>query len=120
MIDQWRRQAFVWGQTDCIAAVCTHIFKKTGIDPAAPWRGTYSDEVGAQALYLPFGGVLGLFTYGMALAGFQRAEPQSGFPVVCDFGGVEVAGVYMGPRCAFMAPKGCIETRAKILGAWAI
>lgn len=120
MINQWRRQAFVWGETDCIMATCNHIRDVTGIDPAAPWRGSYSDGAGAQALWMPFGGVLGLFAHGMALAGFHRAEPQPGFPVICDFGGAEVAGVHIGPRSAFMAPRGCIETRATILGCWAI
>lgn len=116
----WRRSAFVWGETDCIMATCNHVRDMTGIDPAAPWRGTYDDEAGAVAIYQPFGGVLGLFKHGMALAGFHMTQHnQPGFPVVCAVGGHEVAGVYLGSRVAFMAAgRGVVEMRAKILGAW--
>jgi len=121
MIDLWRRQTFIWGETDCIMATCNYVRDRTGIDPAAPWRGTYSDEAGAVAIWQAYGGVLGLFDHGMGLAGFSRAvEPAYGMPVVCDFGRVQVAGVYLGPMIAFMALKGCVETRAKVAGVWAI
>ena len=118
----WRRASFVWGETDCIMATCNHVMAITGIDPAKPWRGSYSDEVGAVAIYAPYGGVLGLFKHGMALAGFgMTGHLQPGFPVVCDVAGHEVAGINLGGRVAFMAAgRGCIELRAKVLGAWEI
>ena len=117
----WRRSRFVWGETDCIMATCNHVLAVTGIDPAAPWRGTYHDEAGARAIYEAHGGPLALFRHGMALAGFSEAEPAEGFPVVCNIGGHEIAGVCMGRRIGFMAEgRGYVETRAEILGAWAI
>ena len=118
----WRRTAFVWGETDCIMATCNHIRDVTGIDPAEPWRGSYDSEDAARALFEPWGGVLGLFDHGMTRAGFKRAvAPAFGLPVVCDFGGHEIAGVYIGPITAFMAAeKGCVETRAKVLGVWQV
>ena len=121
-LDQWRRARFVWGDTDCIMATCNYIRDLTGIDPAGPWRGSYDSEAGARALHAPYGGVLGLFDHGMALAGFKRAvAPSAGLPVVCDFGGHMVAGVYLGARVAFMAAgRGCVETRAAVVGAWLI
>ena len=121
-LDLWRRSGFVWGKSDCIMATCDHVSRETGIDPAAPWRGSYSDEAGAIAIYQPFGGVLGLFKHGMALAGFKMTQHlQPGFPVVCDVAGHEIAGVWLGPRVAFMAHgRGCVEMRVKVLGAWAL
>jgi hypothetical protein len=120
LIDQWRRAQFVWGETDCIMATCNYVRDMTGIDPAAPWRGTYIDEAGAQAIWQAHGGVLAMADRIMGQAGFNRAEPHPGFPVVCDFGGHEVAGVHIGPMTAFMGLHGCVETRAKILGCWAL
>ena len=122
LLDQWRRSEFVWGKTDCIMATCNYIRDVSGVDPAAPWRGTYSDEAGAQAIYKQFGGVWRLFGYGMAQAGFQRAAgPMAGLPVVCDVLGIEVAGVSLGSRVVFMAKgRGVVEMRAKVLDAWSI
>lgn len=121
-LDQWRRAAFVWGETDCIMATCNHVRDITGIDPARPWRGSYNDEAGALAIYAPYGGVLALFRHGMGEAGFKMTKHlQAGFPVVCDVGGHEVAGVYLGSRVAFMAAgRGCVEMRAKVLAGWEI
>ena len=121
-LDLWRRSQFVWGETDCIMATCNHVRDTTGIDPAAPWRGTYHDEAGAVAIYSPYGGVLALFKHGMGQVGFKMTQHlQEGFPVVCDVAGHEVAGVWLGPRVAFMAAgRGCVEMRAKVLGAWAL
>lgn len=121
-LNDWRRSAFVWGKTDCILAVCNHVRDQTGIDPAAPWRGTYDDEAGAMAIYQQYGGVLGLFKHGMGLAGFAMTKHlQPGFPVVCDVAGHEVAGLNIGNRVAFMAAgRGVVEMRAKILAGWAL
>ena len=121
MISAWRRASFVWGKTDCIMATCNYIRDRTGVDPARPWRGLYDSEASATALYTPYGGVLALFRHGMGLAGFRETDaPQDGSPVVCDVMGKEVAGVFMGGKVAFMAPRGCVEVRAKVLGAWVI
>jgi hypothetical protein len=114
----WQRQPFVWGETDCIMAVCTYIASVTGIDPAAPWRGTYNDEAGAAAIFAPYGGVFGLFARGMQIAGFMPCDPYDGAPVIVSFHGHEIAGILCGKRVAFMAEKGMIEVRTKVLCAW--
>lgn len=103
-------------------ATCNHVLDVTGIDPARPWRGTYNDEAGAVAIYSRHGGPLALFRHGMARAGFQETEArQIGAPVVCDVAGKEIAGMYIGGgRVAFMADRGCVEIRAKVLAAWEI
>ena len=117
----WRASKFVWGETDCIMATCNYIRDATGIDPARPWRGTYSTETGAQAILDAHGGVLGLFTHGMALAGFQQGSETIGSPVVCQMPGAQVAGISLGRWVAFMAVgHGMVEMRAEVLSAWAI
>lgn len=101
-------------------ATCNHVRDVTGIDPAAPWRGTYSTEAEAHAIYAAHGGVLALFQHGMALAGFSASERFTLCPVVCKIGGHEIAGVDLGDRIAFMAPRGLVEMKAPVLGAWKI
>lgn len=101
-------------------ATCNHVLAVTGVDPAKPWRGTYHDEAGAKAIYEAHGGPLALFRHGMALAGFPVAQRFLLRPVVCNVMGHEIAGVDMGDRIAFMAPRGLIEMKAHVLEAWAI
>lgn len=116
----WQRLRFEWGRHDCILAVCAHVAAVTGRDPAAPWRGSYSDEAGALAVMAPFGGVLGIMRHGMALAGFPEGAAADGAPVVARIGGQEVAGVMMGRFVGLVAPRGLVECRAPVLAAWVI
>lgn len=101
-------------------ATCDHVLAVTGIDPAAPWRGSYSDEAGAMAIYQAHGGVLGLMRHGMALAGFQVSDRGELRPVVCRFGTKEIAGVDLGKRVAFMGERGLVEFRGDVIEAWAL
>lgn len=120
-LDLWRRTTFVWGKSDCILSVADYILAATGKDPAAQWRGTYSDDMGALALAKAYGGVLGIMSYAAALAGFPPlAATVWGAPVVCDIAGKEIAGIWLGARGMFRTERGVIELRAPILGAWAI
>jgi len=117
----WRRTSHEWGRADCILSVADHILRVTGIDPAAPWRGTYDDEEGARRILAAHGGALGLFDYGMTWAGFDRtSDRRKGNPVVCQMGDMQIAGVDMGRRVMFRMERGVIECPAAILGAWAI
>lgn len=116
----WRRSALVWGRSDCIMATCDHVLRVTGIDPAAPWRGSYADEAGARAIYEAYGGVLALFDYGMGLVGFSQGPRQRGRPVVASIMGNQIVGIDLGKRCAFMMERGCIEMPAKVVASWVI
>lgn len=124
MVDEtlaiWRRNKLIWGSSDCIMATCDHVLRVTGIDPAAPWRGSYADEDGARAIYEAHGGVLALFEYGMARAGFARGPRKWGQPVVSSIGDKQIVGIDLGKRCAFMMARGCIEMPAKVVASWVI
>ena len=120
-LNLWRRSTFVWGQTDCIMSVANYIRDVTGSDPAAEWRGTYDDEAGALAITDRYGGPLGLCSYGAGLAGMKPLQqPLRGAVVVCQIGPKEIAGLCLGDRTVFMALRGCVEFRAKVLAAWAV
>ncbi|QDP65857.1 MAG: hypothetical protein Unbinned7865contig1001_56 [Prokaryotic dsDNA virus sp.] len=118
---EWRKTEFVWGSADCIMSVCDYILDQTGIDPAAPWRGTYSDEAGAQAICDRYGGALGLFRSGMALAGLNTGARAAGRPVIADMMGKEIAGIDTGKRVMMrMDGRGVVEWPAEVLEAWEI
>ena len=51
IIDSARQLQFEWGVFDCALHVSNCIRALTGVDPAANYRGTYSDETGAVAIY---------------------------------------------------------------------
>lgn len=98
-------------------AMCNHVLAMTGKDPAAPWRGTYSNETGARAIYEAYGGPLSLVSHGMAA--FEKGDPVDGSPIVAAVQGHEIAGVMFGGKVGFMAEgRGLIEMRAQILEAW--
>lgn len=115
----WRRAQFAWGSHDCIMATCDHVLRVTGIDPAAPWRDSYADEAGAMAIYEAHGGVLGLFTEGMARAGFEPGSDALGAAVVARIGDTEIVGVNFGAMVGFVHPtRGVTEVRLPIVAAW--
>jgi len=62
IIDSSRSLPFAWGHFDCALNVCNCIRAMTGTDPGASYRGTYSDEAGAIAIY---GSDLGVFAAGI-------------------------------------------------------
>lgn len=51
ILDTARALQFEWGVFDCALHVCNCIRAMTGVDPAASYRGKYSDEAGAAAIY---------------------------------------------------------------------
>lgn len=49
-IERARGKSFAWGKFDCAMFACDCIEVMTGEDPAAAYRGKYSDEAGALQL----------------------------------------------------------------------
>lgn len=48
-IETNRHREFAWGEWDCILFACAAVEAMTGEDPAATYRGRYSDATGARA-----------------------------------------------------------------------
>lgn len=59
LAERWARP-FEWGLQDCVLVGADCIHACTGTDPAADYRGTYSDERSAMRLLRSLGGVAGL------------------------------------------------------------
>lgn len=70
-VEQYRRTPFAWGTSDCVifAADCAKAL--TLADPAADYRGKYSDAAGATAIITSLGGS----NVGDAAAHFFEAHP---------------------------------------------
>ena len=119
----WRRSAFVWGDSDCIASVMTYAGELCGTDPGARYRLTYSDRAGAHAIVDQAGGVLPLMDALLTPCGFDRIDqPTRGDIIVADLAGHEIAGLWLGAFAVFrLDGRGVIELRAdkvKVLAAW--
>lgn len=120
----WRSSELVWGKTDCIMSVADYVRDVTGRDIAAPWRGSYDTQEGAQEIVAQYGGVHCLFQYGMALARFAPCDALSvGCPVVFETGNGAIAGIWTGRRILARLERGAMELPkqiAPIKGAWVI
>ncbi|SDI95698.1 DUF6950 family protein [Salipiger marinus] len=117
---RWRSEPFAWGAADCIISVCDYLLDRTGIDPAAPWRGSYCTPEGAEAICLRHGAALGLMRHGMARAGFVPGEPVPGAAVVVDMFGHEITGIFLGGRQTMLRleGRGLVDWPAPVLEAW--
>jgi hypothetical protein len=51
MIESAAELSFEWGRFDCALHVCNCIRAIVGVDPAAEYRGKYSDEAGAATIF---------------------------------------------------------------------
>lgn len=50
-----RLRPFEWGEHDCILHACAAVAAMTGDDPAAAYRGQYSDRIGAARVLRDLG-----------------------------------------------------------------
>ena len=117
------RAPLAWGRDDCLMDVADWALALTGVDPAAPWRGTYDDESGADAILAAHGGLVGLLDYGLVAAGWRRTcAPQPGdigaIDVRTDRGPALTGAIRCGGRWACRGLKGRALIRAGAVAAW--
>lgn len=118
--DLWRRTPFNWDGQCCIMSVCDYVLKASGRDPAAPWRGSYSTQAGAERIWQAHGSVLALFRAGMARAGFPEAGRARGRPVIADVVGRQIAGIDLGKTVMMRVEgRGLVDLPVPVLGGWA-
>lgn len=131
IVEMYARRPFEWGRYDCVlfAADCT--WALTQKDPAAPWRGAYSDEAGAARLIAEAGGLSRLVETALSGIGLvcDRVKPafaQRGDPVLFEAPGMlgsagPALGVTLGEQFAAKGLDG-IELRPMSAAtmAWAI
>lgn len=71
---------FVWGGADCCLAACNVLVDLGFPDPAAAYRGRYSDEDGARAAMGPRG-VEGVAEAECARLGWAELDPEKACPL---------------------------------------
>nr|WP_314094236.1 hypothetical protein [uncultured Shinella sp.] len=122
---------FRWGGVggdDCMTFCATWVAERTGIDPAALLRGTYSTKAGAHAVMKAAGGPLAFMAAHLSNAGASRTDaPQDGdIALVRMLAGerpddvvvAEVGAIRFGPSWASISPAGVIARRAEMVAAW--
>jgi hypothetical protein len=90
------RTPFCWGQHDCCLFAADAVKAITGIDRAAPWRGTYFTELQAARVLKDLGGLAALASQ----AGDERPplSAQLGDIGLVFDGSRELLGVCVGPN----------------------
>jgi hypothetical protein len=72
-------QPWRWGHVDCVMRPANWIVARTGEDPAAAYRGTYSTQTGAWRLVMRAGGLVTLVGPHLERLGWRRTDdPDSG------------------------------------------
>lgn len=107
---------------DCCTLVADWIVERTGIDPAAGFRGAYADLRGALRLIRGAGGFLAMWKVHMTLAGFdETSDPAVGdVGVVRDGLGREVAAIRVPGAWAGKTERGLHIEDLPMLCAWSL
>ncbi|AJA07473.1 hypothetical protein SKP52_02710 [Sphingopyxis fribergensis] len=117
---EWRRAAFVYGQSDCMLSIGRYLAKAGHKDVTGQFLGRYTTAEGAEAQMAAHGGVAGL----IALAG---AAPKPGAPARGDvleiaYDGGSIGGLCTGDCAAVRLDRGVVELKLRfvtVLGVWA-
>jgi len=118
-------QGFEYGRWDClIGLVAEWVRRERGGDPAAPWRGRYSTEMGCARLVAREGGLLAVLTRGAGLAGLEATDtPRTGDIAVVQprEPGSQLAGaIHTGAAWAVLSPTGVGLIAARPVGVWRV
>lgn len=116
-----RARPFAWGEHDCCLQAAAAVQACTGVDLAAPWRGTYSTAAEAARLLQSLGGL-------RALAARAGPEIDPAFATAGDVGlvvgedGAELLAVHSGQVWAAVSANGLEVVRepSRIVSAWKV
>lgn len=107
LIEREMLRPFVWGECDCCLAVCNVLRDMDWPDPAAAYRGRYSDEAGAREIM--GGTVLAVAKRETARLGWPEIEPDAAQDG--DVGVVrESLAIRRGRRWYLKSERGMIST----------
>ena len=118
---------FVWGGVggdDCTTFCARWIEAVMGVDPAASFRGTYSDAEGAGRLLAGAGGLVAFADRHLGLA--RTDDPQTGdvgvivAPSALDGEFKHIAAIRFGPLWATLSQAGVRARKAEFVAAWRI
>lgn len=119
-----RGRAFRWGSADCCLLAADAVQALTGRDPAAPWRGSYTDEAGARALLEEHGGLRGLISTALGPATNLPAmagRGDVGAALLPGMGGEEIACVVTAQGLLVRPERGlALVPRSLLRAAWIV
>lgn len=114
-IEARRNTPFVWGETDCTLFAADAVKALTGVDPAAQYRGKYSDQKGALRLIKEAGSLSGL----VPLESIPVQFASRGDVVLLDTESGQALGVHLGRVIAGQGPTGLMFVpTSHALAAW--
>lgn len=101
-----RRIPFDWARNNCGFFCADWILRITGVDPAAPWRGSINNQADADAVIENHGGMRGLAESLMGKA-IQPLQARPGDIVLAPIaeGTSEGLGICVGPYAAFVGDE---------------
>jgi len=116
-----RTRPFAWGEHDCCLHAAAVVEACTGVDLAAPWRGTYSTAAEAARLLASLGGL-------RALAAQAGPEIDPAFATAGDVAliegedGSELLAVHSGQVWTAVSVAGLVVVRepSRVLAAWKV
>lgn len=116
---------FAWGSADCAFYLADWVMEAKEIaDPAAAWRGTYSDQAGAAAILEAQGGFVALVTSLAENAACPvTADPDDGDIAIIDLSTGLTGAIMTSGSWAFRTAKGLAWTRVpagRVVKAWRV
>lgn len=119
---------FGWGGVvgdDCTTWCASWVQRRTGIDPAAAYRGTYSSPAGAHRLVKSAGSLVALVEPTLLPLGLVRTDGPSdgdvGIVRAASFDGgtiSEISAIKFGPLWAMLSPARVVAKKAELVAAW--
>lgn len=118
---------YAWGRHDSMLLVADWMLEVTGRDPAAPWRGRYTTELGARRLIRAAGGKEAMLDTAFAdLACAVRVDANAVRPGDVGLAPVvtpalrfePVAAVFSGLGWVWQAAHGTLTAPAAAVAAW--
>lgn len=119
---------FRWGGVsgdDCTTFCARWIDYAIGVDPAASFRGAYSDAAGAERILTQAGGLVAFADRHLLPCGLVRTDdPQTGdvgvivAPSALDGEFKHIAAIRFGPLWMTLSPAGVCARRADFIAAW--
>lgn len=110
---------FEAGKFDCVLMACDWVRVVRGVDPAAPWRGTYRTRIEALRIIAGAGGMADLVADGMARAGIPETDdPLPGDVGVVTMEGETVMAIRTMIGWASRGARGLIAGPAEMHRAW--
>lgn len=99
------RRHRVSGEHDCACFPANWAIECGRPDPMVKWRGAYSTEAQAEDIIADAGGLVALFSEGLAGCDVVE-EPQAGDIGVVELLGEQAGAIFTGKRWAFVAERG--------------